>query len=71
MPKDKKNKIEPSRKKGTFFGYNETSKAYMIYVLGQNQVEDSWDIIFDEEVAFKKPRESHIEIDNEEHVEIW
>jgi hypothetical protein len=35
MPKEKKMKLEPSRKKGMFFGYNETSKDYRIYILGQ------------------------------------
>jgi hypothetical protein len=27
IPKEKMTKLEPSRKKGTFVGYNETSKA--------------------------------------------
>lgn len=35
VPKEKRTKMEPSRKKGTFVGYSETSKAYQIYVPGQ------------------------------------
>ena len=30
VPKEKRSKLEPSRKKGTFVGYNGTSKAYKI-----------------------------------------
>jgi hypothetical protein len=32
VPKEKRTKMEPSGKKGTFVGYSETSKAYRIYV---------------------------------------
>jgi len=35
-------------------GYNETSKAYRIYVLGQREVEISHDVTFDEDVALGK-----------------
>lgn len=38
-------------------GYNESSKAYIIYVPGQRQIEVSRDITFHEEVAFGKSRE--------------
>jgi hypothetical protein len=29
----KRTKLEPSRRKGLFVGYNETSKAYKVYIL--------------------------------------
>jgi hypothetical protein len=32
IPKDKRKKLEPSIKKGIFMGYNESSKAYRIYI---------------------------------------
>jgi hypothetical protein len=32
IPKEKRSKLEPSGKKGSFIGYNETSKAYQIYI---------------------------------------
>jgi hypothetical protein len=35
IPKEKRTKLDPSEKKGTCVGYSETSKAYIIYVLGQ------------------------------------
>lgn len=38
VPKEKRSKMEPSRKKGTFVGSNETSKAFWIYIPGQRQI---------------------------------
>jgi len=35
VPKEKRTKLEPSRRKGTFVGYKETLKAYQIYIIGQ------------------------------------
>jgi len=32
VPKDKRNKLEPSRKKGIFYGYGESPKAYKAYI---------------------------------------
>jgi hypothetical protein len=34
IPKEKRTKLEPSGKKGTFVGYSETSKDYIIYIPG-------------------------------------
>ena len=49
--------------KGIFFGYNETSKAFIIYVLGERHVEVSWDVTFHEEETFNWSKE--IEFDPE------
>jgi hypothetical protein len=57
VPKENMTKMEPSRKKGDFLGYNENSKAYRIYVPVQRQIEVSGDVTFHEEAAFKKSRE--------------
>jgi hypothetical protein len=57
VPKEKRTKMEPLSKKGVFVGYNENSKSYKIYVLGQRQIEVSRDVTFHEEVAFKKSKE--------------
>jgi hypothetical protein len=35
VPKEKRMKLEPFWRKGRFVGYNETLKAYWIYVPGQ------------------------------------
>ena len=57
VPKEKRTKMEPSRKKGVFVGYNESYKAYMIYIPSQRKIEVSRDVTFHEEAAFKKSRE--------------
>jgi hypothetical protein len=66
VPKEKRTKLEPSGKKGTFIGYSETSKAYRIYIPGQRQIEVSRDVTFDKDTSFRRSRESHMEIDSEE-----
>jgi hypothetical protein len=61
IPKDKRKKLEPSGKKGIFVGYNESSKAYRIYIPEQHKVEVSRDVTFNEKMAFKKSIEETIE----------
>jgi hypothetical protein len=46
--------MEPSGKKGVFLGYSENSKAYMIYVLGQREIEVIRYVTFHVEATFKK-----------------
>jgi hypothetical protein len=61
-------KLEPSGNKGIFIGYSDTSKAYKIYVPGQQKIEISRDVNFDEKIAFKKSIEDSMDsIDEEEH----
>lgn len=67
VPKEKGTKMEPSGIKGTFVGYNETSKAYQIYVLGQRQSDFSRDVTYDEDATFYRSREYHLDIDMDEH----
>jgi hypothetical protein len=59
--KEKRNKIEPSRKKGIFVGYCEVSKAFKIYIPGHRHIEISRDVTFDEEATLKKSRRCHLE----------
>jgi hypothetical protein len=66
VPKDKRTKMEPSGKKGIFVGYNETSKAYRIYVPGERHIEVSKDVSFHEEVAFKCSKELQRDTEMEE-----
>jgi len=40
--------------KGTFVGYNNSSKAYKIYIKEGHQIEVNGDVMFDESIAFKK-----------------
>jgi hypothetical protein len=65
VPKENRSKIESSGRKGTFVGYNESSKDYRIYIPGQRQLEVRRDVIFEEEIDFQISIESQMEIDNE------
>ena len=60
VPKEKRTKLEPSGKKGTFVGYNETLKAYRIYIPRQRQIKINQDVTFDEDESLRRSRESHI-----------
>jgi hypothetical protein len=57
VPKEKRTKMESSRKKRVLVGYSENSKAYRIYVPGQRKIEVRRYVTFHEESAFKKSRE--------------
>jgi hypothetical protein len=70
VPKEKRTKLDPSGRKGTFVWYNEPSKAYRIYSPGQRHIEVRKDVSFEEEVAFRRSRGSHMEIDSERQEEM-
>ena len=57
VPKEKRAKLEPSGKKGIFVGCGDCSKAYLIYIPGQRHIEVNRDVIFHEEVVFRKTLE--------------
>ena len=56
IPKEKRNKMDPSGKKGIFVGYCEVSKAFRIYIPSQHDIEISRDVTFDEEETLNKSR---------------
>jgi hypothetical protein len=66
VPRENRTKLKPSGKKGTFIGNNETSKAYKIYIPGQRKIEINQDVTFDEDEAFRRSMESHMDEDREE-----
>ena len=66
VPKDKRKKLEPSKKKGIFVGYSESSKAYRIYVPSQQKVEINRDVTFDENISFSKSIEDSMDSNDEE-----
>ena len=49
IPKEKRNKLDPSGKKGIFVGYCEVSKAFKIYIPGPHHIEINRDVTFDED----------------------
>ena len=65
IPKEKRLKLDPSRKKGLFVGYSEQSKAYRIYILGYRQIGLNRDVTFDEDATLRKSRKNNK--DEEEH----
>jgi hypothetical protein len=65
VPKEKRSKLDPSGRKGTFVGYIESLKEYQIYILGQRQIEISRDVSFEEDISFQRSRESQMGIDRE------
>jgi hypothetical protein len=74
IPKGKRNKLEPSGKKGIFVGYSDSSKAYKIYILEQHKIKVNKDVTFNERMAFRKSIEENIEEEdieelNEENIE--
>ena len=65
IPKEKRAKLDPSRKKGIFVGYSESLKAYRIYFLGYKNIDINKDVTFDEDTTYnksrKRPAEEHKE----------
>jgi hypothetical protein len=55
--KEKRNKLEPSGKKGIFVGYCEVSKVFRIYIPGHHHIEISRDVAFDEDATLKKSKQ--------------
>ena len=56
VPSEKRTKLEPTTEKGIFVGYDETSKAFCIYLPSQRKVVVRREVKF-EERAFRKSRE--------------
>jgi hypothetical protein len=61
IPKEKRNKLDPSEKKGIFVGYCEVSKAFRIYIPGQHHIEINRDVTFDEDATLKKSKICQLE----------
>ena len=66
VPKEKRSKLDPSRKKGIFVGYSDQSKAYKIYIPCFRKSEVSRDVTFDEYVSFNKHRNTHVDEEEQE-----
>jgi hypothetical protein len=61
IPKEKRTKLDPSRKKGIFFGYCDVSKAFRIYIPGYHHIEINKYVTFDEDAVLKRSRKCHLE----------
>ena len=49
ISKEKRTKLDPSGRKGIFVGYSESSKAYIIYLLGFKKIDIKNNVTFDED----------------------
>jgi hypothetical protein len=61
IPKEKRKKLEPLRKKGIFVGYCEVSKTFRIYIPVHHHIEISRDVTLDEDATLKKSRKYELE----------
>jgi hypothetical protein len=61
IPKEKRNKMDPSGKKGIFVGYCEVSKAFRIYIPGHHHIEINRDVTFYEDATLKKSKLCQLE----------
>jgi hypothetical protein len=61
IPKEKRNKLDPSGKKRIFVGYCEVSKAFKVYIPGHHHIEISKDVTFDKDATLKKSRRCQLE----------
>ena len=61
IPKEKRTKLDPSRKKGIFVGYSKRSKDYRIYFLGFKKIDISRDITLDEDSTYNKSKKRPVE----------
>jgi hypothetical protein len=68
--KEKRTKLDPSRKNGIFVGYSDTLKEYKIYIPGHWKVKISRDVTFDESAAFTKSKEDCAKEVHEEENEV-
>ena len=51
---DTRNKLDPFGEKGLLIGYNETSKAYKVYIPARKRIIVSRDVQFDEDKALRR-----------------
>ena len=58
--------MEPSSGKGLFVGYNETSKAYRVFIPEQRKTVISRDVKFEEDFASKKSHDPILVTKDEE-----
>jgi len=60
-------KLDPTSLKGIFVGYSASSKAYKIYTKKDHHIEVNRDVIFDENVAYKKSKDVLLDLNEERY----
>lgn len=64
VPLERRTKLEPLIQNDIFVGYNETSKAYKVYILSQGKTMVSRDVIFEEHRALTKSNDTILMADD-------
>jgi hypothetical protein len=54
IPTEKRTKLDPTTENGILVGYNETSKAYRMYIPSTRKTVERRDVKFEEERDFRK-----------------
>ena len=70
IPKDKRSKLDISRKKGIFVGYSESLKAYRVYTPSYRKIETCRDDTFDEDTTYIQSKHNHLYEVYDEELEI-
>ena len=61
VPSKKRTKLEAIAERGIFVGYDDTSKAFRIYLPAQRKVVVRREVKFEEEKAFRRSLDSEME----------
>ena len=61
VPSEKRTKLEATSERGIFVGYDETPKAFRIYLPTQRKVVVRREVKFEEEKAFRRSLDSEME----------
>jgi hypothetical protein len=63
VPQERRTNLDPSGKKGIFVCYNESAKVYRIYIPTQKKIELSRDVTFEEDVSYRRSRDTESDSD--------
>jgi hypothetical protein len=66
IPMEKRTKLESSSLKGAFVGYNESSKAYKVYIVSQQKIVVNRDMKFHEDAWSSRSQERLMEVEKGE-----
>jgi len=68
VPREKRTKLNPAGKQGTYVGYSESVKAYRIYIPDQRKMDLSRDVTFEEDVAYRRSKRTNSDSDDSQEL---
>ena len=69
VPKEKRSKLDFSRRKGIFVGYSDQSKSCRVYIPAYDHINIRKDVTFDEDANLNKSKNTYAYEDHEEEHE--